>query len=227
MVRRAVLGWLTVAGCGAPAATPDARPADAAVDAGAVWATYTIAVGAHYATVSGGGPGSPRDGLSELAGRDYQFRFDASARYVLTDPVEPNDQLDWNKLPGYADCGVVDLAVAGAMFGWRWRPDLEVLELTAYANADGVHQSITPALVALTGDELAATLRYQVHSDGDRYRFAIDGAAGARPIAARGELPRGCPAEPALGLRLAAGLYFGGTSPAPSVITGQILESPP
>jgi hypothetical protein len=76
-----------------------------------VWATYTIAVGAHYATLAGGGPGSPRDGLTELAGRDYRFRFDASARYVLTAPVEPNDQLDWNKLPGYSDCG---------RSTWRW-----------------------------------------------------------------------------------------------------------
>ncbi len=55
--------------------------------------------------------------------------------YTLTAPVQPNDQLDWNKLPGISDCDQLDLSVDGVMFGWRWRLDTspKVLEITAYA----------------------------------------------------------------------------------------------
>jgi hypothetical protein len=51
--------------------------------------------------------------------------------YRITNPVQPDDQLDWNKLPGVSDCGQLDLAQDGFMFAWRWRLDLtpNVLEL--------------------------------------------------------------------------------------------------
>ena len=226
MTRAVVLASL--AACSAPGANDvdAALPIDAPRDP---WATYTIAMGAHAATISGGGPGNPVRAIVEVSGRDYQFAFDPSAQYVLTMPTQPEDQLDWNKLPGLSDCSTADLSVNGAMFGWRWRLDLEppVLEVTAYANNDRVHLT-TPTLITVTAAELASAtpLRYRFAIDGDRYRFAIRGALGDRAIDVTAELPRSCPTiDPRL-TKWAAGFYFGGTSVAPSVITGRISEQP-
>jgi hypothetical protein len=228
-VKRARL-LLALAACGGlpePYDPPDAPPA---VDAPPpVWATYTIPAGRHPATITGGGPDNPLRAIVMVGGRDYQFAFDTSAEYVLTMPVQPDDQLDWNKLPGLSDCGTADLSVNGAMFGWRWRLDLDprVLEVTAYVNNDSVHV-MTPVLLALTDAELAADqpLRYRLWLDRDRYRFTIFGTIGGRPIDASGDLPRVCPTADPLAGKWAAGLYFGGTSVAPSPITGRIVEQP-
>ncbi len=210
-------------GCGGGGAAADAA---VEVDGGLTWATYTIEAGEHDAEVSGGTRDSPLAGFVEVDGRDYLFAFDASAAYVITEPVEPEDQLDWNKLPGVSDCGGFDLAIDGVMFGWRWRIDLDPprLEITAYANAGGVHQWPEAPMVTLDADEVAAEepLRYRIWSDGDVYGFSIDGAIGGRAIDAATSLPRGC--SGAAGSRWAAGLYFGGTSVAPSTITGRIAE---
>lgn len=112
------------------------------------------------------------------------------------------------------------------MFGWRWRNDLDPsrLEITAYANADGVHQWQDDPLVSLTGDELAeeAPLRYRIWSDGGVYGFSIEGTIGGRTIDVATTLPRGC--TDATASRWAAGLYFGGTSVAPTTITARIAE---
>ncbi|MBK9032873.1 MAG: hypothetical protein IPL61_16645 [Myxococcales bacterium] len=220
-----------LAGCAGEAAPaqPDAR-LDRGPDAAPTWATYQIDVGRHDATILGGTDGNPVRTLTQVDGRDYLFAFDASAMYVLTDPVEPNDQLDWNKLPGLSDCDTIDLSAEGAMFGWRWRLDLDppVLEVTAYANNAGVHLTAPAPLATLTAADLAAAapLRYRLWSDGARYRFTVAGAQGARTIDAAVTLPRACPAQPPAQFRWASGLYFGGTSTAPSIITGQILERP-
>lgn len=194
-----------------------------------VWAQYVIEPGQHDAIVVGGAPENPLRGFQTIDGRDYQFAFDPSAAYVLTQPTEPDDQRDWNKLPGLSDCGTIDLSVDGAMFGWRWRVDLAppVLEVTAYANASSVHQWPAEPMFTLSADELAADapLRYRVWPDGDIFRFTVTGAIGARPIDVEQTLPRACPATPALDFKWAAGLYFGGTSVAPSRITGRISET--
>lgn len=215
-----------LSGCGGDAA-PAAIDAPA-LDAGPGWATYRIDVGRHDAEILDGTSAHPVRGLVMVGARDYAFRFDATARYTITAPVEPGDQLDWNKLPGLSDCDTVDLSVDGAMFGWRWRLDVEPphLEVTAYANNAGVHLTPAEPLLTLSADELAAAtpLRYRLALDGAVYRFAIDGAIAGRPIAAATTLPRACPATPVDSFKWAAGLYFGGTSTAPSVITGGILE---
>lgn len=192
------------------------------------WATYTIPVGAHSASVSGAQPQNPIAWFTTVAGRDFQFRLNPSAIYVLTSPTQPDDQLDWNKLPGFSDCGTLDLSADGAMFGWRWRLDKSprVLEITAYANNAGKH--LTPAMPLLTLDEddlrSDAALRYRVWIDKNQYRFAVTGTVRTRTIAATTTLPRRCAAHPATGLKWASGLYFGGTSTAPSKITGRISE---
>lgn len=212
----------------------DAAPEQPAVDAGrdatpVTWATYRIDVGRHDATLEGATDAHPLRTLTMVDGRDYQFAFDASARYELTAPVDPSDQLDWNKLPGLSDCDTVDLSVDGAMFGWRWRLDLtpQVLEITAYANNAGVHLWAPEPLVTLDAADLDADtpLRYRVWSNGDVYFFTIDGTVGTRTIDVATTLPRRCPTLPAETWKWASGLYFGGTSTAPSVITGRILET--
>lgn len=212
-------------------------PVDAAVDAApgsiSTWALYTIAPGAHGAVLASGAAGNPSSGLvSGLAGRDYLFAFDASAAYTITSPTQPNDQLDWNKLPGMSDCGTLDLAADGAMFGWRWRLDIspQVLEVTAYANDAGAHLTPPAPLFTLDAADLASVspLRYRVWMDGALYRFAVSGTMRGRAIAAESTLPRRCAATApsGLGVQWAAGFYFGGTSTSPSTITGRIFEQP-
>ncbi|MGC4118575.1 MAG: hypothetical protein QM765_29265 [Myxococcales bacterium] len=152
------------------AGEPDAGGfADAGLDGGAPdggglpghygFAKYTILPGAHAALVEkNGAPKLPRTGLVTLDHRSYQFIFDSSAAYTLTNPTDPADQLDWNKLPGLSDCGQLDLAEDGLMFGWRWRPDLvpPQLEIAHYANNDGTHLCPPSGLIALDADDLAA-----------------------------------------------------------------------
>jgi hypothetical protein len=220
------LGLGLLAGCGGSASSTDAGTADAEV----TWARYVIEPGDHDAIIEGGGDDNPVTGFVPVTGRDYELALDPSAEYVLIDPVEPGDQLDWNKLPGLSDCGGVDLSADGAMFGWRWRIDVDPmrLEITAYANVDGVHAWSDSPLVELSADELAAAvaLRYRVWPDADRFRFAITGAVGARVVDVSTELARGCPDVPLDAAKWAAGLYFGGTSVAPSRITAVVREQP-
>lgn len=193
------------------------------------WAQYRIEAGQHVASVHAAANGDlPRSGFSTTTGRFYTFVLDASAAYQLTNPTQPDDQFDWNKLPGLSDCGDIDLSRNGAMFAWRWRSDLDPqrLEVTAYANANGVHQTPDEPLFTLTADELAAEpeITYLFGLDGDQYRFAATGTVGDRRIDATANLPRSCPGVAASTLKWASGLYFGGTSTAPQVVTGWIRE---
>lgn len=191
-------------------------------DAAWTWATYTIHAGDHSAELTGRQPKNPIDGVTDTVGRDYELVLDPSAMYEITNPVEPNDQLDWNKLPGLSDCGTINLSVNGAMFGWRWRLDTTQLEITAYANNNSVHVTTPTPLVTLGAGELAARepLRYRVYREPERYMFSISGPA----IAAEAQLPRACPTEPLDELAWAGAFYFGGTSVAPHTISAQIRE---
>ena len=211
-------GLLALAACAAPG-TP------------AGWASYTIEPGAHGATIgrTTGAP-APRSGWISPGPRRraYQLTLNATARYVLTQPTQPEDQFDWNKLPGFSDCEDFDLARNGAMFGWRWRVDTtpKRLELVPYANNDGVHLYPGEALVSLSEADLAAAqpLTYAVGIDGDLYRFSIRGTIRGRTVNATATLPRACPEiSPTVG-KWYAGLYFGGTSVAPSTIHAYVLE---
>lgn len=46
---------------------------------------------------------NPLAGFTTVGARRYHFLFNSSARYVLTNPTQPEDQFDWNKLPGISD----------------------------------------------------------------------------------------------------------------------------
>jgi hypothetical protein len=217
---------------------PDAGTPDAgtSVDAGAPghpgWAEYTLLPGAHSALVTVNGAARlPLAGFSFVGARTYQFIFDSSAKYVLTNPAQPGDQFDWNKLPGLSDCGQLDLAQDGLMFAWRWRVDLTppVLELAHYANNAGVHLYPAQGLVTLDEADLQASepLTYELAIGGaanDRYQFHLHGTVRGRVIDERAEWPRRCTSSSATGLKWASGFYFGGTSVAPSTITGWVQE---
>jgi hypothetical protein len=230
----------------APSSPPGDTDAGAASDASSpfeasaeprppvtAWARYTIDPGAHTATLTTAAAGSPRGGLvSGLGARDYELALDASAAYVLTAPAQPDDQLDWNKLPGLSDCGSFDLAADGVMFGWRYRPDLTPsrVEITAYANDAGSHLTPPEPLVTLDAADLASAtpLRYRLRMDGAVYRFAISGVVRGRVVDVEAALPRRCAgtAPGSLVAQWAAGFYFGGTSTSPSTISAAIFERP-
>lgn len=219
IVAAAVIATVGLAGCRAP-------------DTPSGWSSYTIEPGAHSASVYRPlGVTGPLEGWVSPGGasRTYDFVLTPTAEYVLTSPTQPEDQFDWNKLPGFSDCGDFDLARNGAMFGWRWRTDTspQVLELVPYANANGVHQYPSSALVTLDGDDLAANepLTYSIGIDGSNYRFAIGGTIRGRTIHETASLPRSCPGTPENAGKWYSGYYFGGTSTAPSRTYAYVRES--
>lgn len=195
------------------------------------WSKYTVAQGAHSASVSVGSSATrPLAGFTNKARRAYHFIFDSSARYVITDPVQPEDQFDWNKLPGLSDCGDIDLSRNGYMFAWRWRTDTSPrrLEITAYANNNGVHLTTDP-IVTFTAATVDARkpmwFDLSIDQDTSRYRFLVQWYGPTDEVVEKiVYLPRQCPSTGTGGLKWASGLYFGGTSTAPQTITGWINE---
>jgi hypothetical protein len=192
------------------------------------WNTHTIARGRHNATVQRGASApAPLLGVTRAAGRSYHLILDASARYTITDPVEPGDQLDWNKLPGLSDCDQLDLAVHGFMFAWRWRTDLtpRILELNAYWNHDGVHEWPDEPLLRLTRAQVDARkpiwYRLRISNDRQSYEFTLQ-RAGGRAHTYRAD--RSCPSARRNVRKWAGGFYFGGTSVAPHRIRAWVHE---
>jgi|GEM_PF-6707738 len=214
------IAWLVLAGCSAAPVTtqPDA--------AELTWATYHIATGSHDAKLTDREIKDPVDGLVTVVGRDFDFVLDPSARYELTMPTQPEDQLDWNKLPGLSDCGTIDLSVDGAMFAWRWNLDAQILELMAYANNASHHLWLDAPIFTLDADDLAAQepLQYEVWRETDVYRYSVTGSVRGRVIDVSATQPRRCSDQPTDPLAWAGGFYFGGTSVAPHDVTGRIRE---
>lgn len=214
--------------CGEAGAPEPCLPAFPVPVAGARWSRYDIAAGAHSATVTRGASATaPKAGFSSAGGRRYHFAFEPSAAYVLTSPTQPEDQFDWNKLPGLSDCGQLDLSQDGWMFGWRWRTDLtpRVLEVTAYANNAGTHLTPPAPLLTLTAEQLAERVplwfELAISADGQRYEFRVAGPGRRHATAS---LPRRCTGTATTTLKWASGFYFGGTSTAPTAIRGWIAE---
>jgi hypothetical protein len=169
--------------------------------------------------------------VTRAAGRTYHFAFDSSARYVLTNPTEPEDQLDWNKLPGLSDCGDVDLAQNGFMFAWRWRTDLvpKVLEINAYWNDHGVHHwPEDEPMLTLTRAQVDARqpiwFRLRISNDRQRYEFTVRRGSGANEVVRTETADRPCPGRGRDVRKWAGGFYFGGTSVAPHRIRGWMFE---
>jgi hypothetical protein len=190
-------------------------------------------VGAHSATVDNNGAAqAPKAGFVSVSARHYRFIFDPSARYTITQPTQPDDQFDYNKLPGFSDCGTFDLSQDGAMFGWRWRLDTNPkrLEIVDYANNAGTHLYPSTPLLTLSEADLAAEepLSYDVSIGGagnSRYLFRIHGTINGRAVDVSAQQPRRCATTSPTATKWASGFYFGGTSTSPSVITGWIDEA--
>ena len=213
--------WLFAVGCGSSDEPIDAAPEQ-------TWATYVIAAGRHDAQLINRSPKNPIDGVVSVVGREYQLALNPSAIYELTAPVEPDDQLDWNKLPGLSDCNTVDLSVDGIMLGWRWRPELAVLEVTAYANNAGVHLQSSSPLLTLDAADLAAEepLTYRLWRTTANYQVTIGGTLRGRMVSADASLPRRCTEVELDPIAWAGAFYFGGTSVAPHEVTATIRETP-
>jgi hypothetical protein len=212
---------------GATAMAPARREGPSA-GATSGWWQYRIAPGAHSADQLPGSTGDkPLAGFTSTSLRSYRLAFDQSAEYVLTNPTQVGDQFDWNKLPGVSDCGVLDLSDYGAMFGWRWRIDVvpNRLEVTAYWNVAGAHLTPPEPLFSLSDAELASgdPLSYSITIEPDRYVFGVDGVIEGRVIAVRHVAERGCRTS-TTDVKWASGLYFGGTSVAPNVVTAAVAE---
>lgn len=190
------------------------------------WATYIIPAGRHDAMLVDRVPKNPIDGVTSTIGRDFELILDPSAIYEITEPVEPTDQLDWNKLPGLSDCNTVDLSVDGIMFGWRWRLDVQVLEVTAYANNASVHLTPDTTLFTLDAADLDARepLRYRLWRETAQYQVSVTGSIRGRAIDVVATMPRRCTEVELDPLAWAGAFYFGGTSTAPHEITAQIRE---
>lgn len=180
--------------------------------------TVTVAQGNHYANWP--------LWLSFKPYVRYQFSFNPSAIYQHPD----QDQLDWNKLPGVTDCGSLEMSRNGAMFGWRWAPQTRKLQITAYANRQGVHQSADSSvyqnqvqMVELDETDLNqfAPLTYEIQLSGSNYYFTISGTLpSGRILRATSILPRGCTSQP--WIKQGSTLYFGGTKTAPHTVTGHL-----
>jgi len=159
--------------------------------------TWTIPAGQHEATGS-------TLALTSADTLSFAVRFDASAVYQT---VDPQNQLDVNKLRGMSDCGHVH-DVDSARFGWRWTGS--AIEITAYVYNAGSRSWVVLGYVQ-PGEWHDMVL--EVTPGG--YRFALDGVVTTRP--------RACTAT---GLtKYSLWPYFGGTEVAPHTVTLQLLES--
>lgn len=184
---------------------------------------YRIDVGSHVASVLvGDGARAPLAGVTTASRRTVTVELNPSFRYVITRPVEPGDQWDYNKMPGLSDCAQFDLARDGLMWAWRWNTEDEVLELATYANNASTHlfgETVATFSAAQLDAKPSVTLGIEIRADD--YLFTYRHGSTTRSIS----MTRRC-ADTSVGAsKWASGLYFGGTSTAPSIIWANVKES--
>ena len=122
------------------------NPEPVVPDPGHPWVTHLIRSGQHQSDLSG---------FHSFASDSLSFRlvFDSSAVYQTTDP---QNQMDWNKVLGFADCGSFHHENS-LRLGWRYHPQKGV-EIGAYIYVD--QQRVMESLgVVLIGDTLDVCLR--------------------------------------------------------------------
>lgn len=216
--KRLLAGLALCAVVALPSLAATSKMSDTELDAAAKAAGYskqTVLKGMHSAILW--------PWLTTSSGISYQFAFNSTANYTIA----AEDQLDYNKLPGIGDCGSLDIARNGAMFGWRWNKATNTLQISPFANAFGVHQykDNFPASVAMVELDMAdiqsyAPLRYDIQIDGTKYLFSISGTLpNGRIINAKSTLPRGCDAG-ANRIKNGSHFYFGGNRVAPANTSG-------
>lgn len=158
---------------------------------------YTIKKGSHSC--------DKNDFISlELSELKFTVRFDQSAVYQT---AEPGNQLDVNKLYGFADNGSQHHEFS-ARFGWRWSEN--ALRLFAYVYNNGAmdFQEIT----SITTDK---EYECSITISPDTYTFRVNGKTVI--------MPRASTTPKAKGYRLYP--YFGGDEPAPHDIRIWIREA--
>jgi hypothetical protein len=171
-----------IAGCSKSQAEPE-QATDSFV-------RYTIPRGAHYSLNNGYTPVDTDE-------MKFQVRFDSSAIYTTSDPV---NQYDINKLFGFSDNNAVHHQFS-ARFGWRWSD--EALRLFAYVYNEGSVISRELSTVKI-GDLIECSIRVS----GAAYLFTVDGQTTA--------LPRASTPARATGYQLYP--YFGGDELSPHEI---------
>ena len=140
---------------------------------------------------------------SSLTEMKFTAKFDSSAIYAT---VNPTNQLDINKLYGFADDDKQHHA-SSARIGWRWYTNR--LELFGYVYNDSVRTTQLITQVPLKTD-----IPCSIKVDGTRYVFTANGTQITMPRTAKTPTGKGYRLYP----------YFGGDEMAPQDITIQIRE---
>ncbi|MCE2833618.1 MAG: hypothetical protein LW694_04500 [Chitinophagaceae bacterium] len=140
---------------------------------------------------------------SSLMEQKFTVRFDSSAIYAT---VNPTNQLDINKLYGFADDDKQH-HVSSARIGWRWYANR--LELFGYVYNDSVRTTQLITQVPLKTD-IPCTIKV----DGNRYIFTANGTQATMNRTAKTSSGKGYRLYP----------FFGGDEMAPQDITIRIRE---
>lgn len=140
---------------------------------------------------------------SSLTEQKFTVQFDSSAIYAT---VNPTNQLDINKLYGFADDDKQH-HVSSARIGWRWYANR--LELFGYVYNDSVRTTQLITHVPLKTD-----IPCSIKVDGSRYVFTANGTQLTMPRTAKTTTGKGYRLYP----------YFGGDEMAPQDITIRIRE---
>jgi hypothetical protein len=138
---------------------------------------------------------------SELS---FIAKFDSSAIYST---VNPDNQLDINKLYGFSDNNSLSHQQFSARFGWRWSDN--ALRLFGYVYNNGIRDSKELGIVQI-GAENSCSIKVNPKS----YVFTLNGTVDS--------LPRTSTTAKATGYKLYP--YFGGDEPAPHTISIWIKE---
>ena len=151
---------------------------------------------------------------------------DAYIQEVRTDGKQPDTLL-------YAKDLYLEFSVFALLTGNYTVRELHGSEVKLYpgldANGNGTHLYPSAPLLSLSEAEVDGEhpLTYSVRIGGpnnSKYLFSVEGTLPGRSVNVSAELPRQCPSTSTTGSKWASGFYFGGTSTAPSTITGWIQE---
>ncbi len=140
---------------------------------------------------------------SNLTELKFTAKFDSSAVYAT---VNPTNQLDINKLYGFADDDKQH-HISSARIGWRWYTNR--LELFGYVYNDSIRTTQIITQVPLKTD-----IPCSIKVDGTRYVFTANGTQITMARTAKTPAGKGYRLYP----------YFGGDEMAPQDITIQIRE---
>ena len=159
---------------------------------------YTIGQGQNYCDGNSFVP-------TTYAELNFIAKFDSSAIYSN---VNPNNQLDINKLYGFSDNSSTHQQFS-ARFGWRWSDN--ALRLFGYVYNDGIRNSKELGTVSIGAEN-----NFSIKVNPISYVFSVNGKVDS--------LPRTSITAKAVGYKLYP--YFGGDETAPHNIYIWIKELP-